>query len=435
MSESKNYFCLLPPKVTQGIFDSVQSQETPLFVPLSKYLLPFQQKPLFRSLCLRSFEEVQVLCDTSNTRSSPFNLIERLRIVIDRPVIEGTLRESFDPSTPSSSDLRKLFQKLTNVGILGVYGSSRLAGLILNSETASSSFPNLRSLTISSELLQFEDPFHPAHYSTLQYYSELQHFNLYVPRSYKRVHPSPKPLPELSSLETRIYRVQLSDPLSASKASVIGLLALFGVLYELSIIDSHPTSRILHLLDGLDYPEDLHSLSIDHLGGNNSIIKGSVIKSLSPFSNLAHLTLGQRFSSLSPTFYNALRNLPLHSIGFQLDAKVSLAQLTKLITGPKKHSTLHALIFDNVMGEIGPTIEEAGMPYQGPSGEEWDVYPDWILPDWTAAFSRKGLIRFLEVAEKEGIHVEGTALEALDIEIEFEGEFDFINGAGADWED
>ena len=52
----------------------------------------------------------------------------------------------------------------------------------------------------------------------------------------------------------------------------------------------------------------------------------------------------------------------------------------------------------------------------------WTAYPDWVLPDWNRGFTEDELMVFVAEAKKEGIHVEGTALEAIGVFFEFEDE-------------
>lgn len=65
----------------------------------------------------------------------------------------------------------------------------------------------------------------------------------------------------------------------------------------------------------------------------------------------------------------------------------------------------------------------------GPDGDTWEVYPDWRLPEWTDTFTRRGLAEFLRIVEFEGVEVDGTALEAVRVEREFEKELERVE----DW--
>jgi len=77
------------------------------------------------------------------------------------------------------------------------------------------------------------------------------------------------------------------------------------------------------------------------------------------------------------------------------------------------------ITFDNVEGERGNEIEE---PYDEDELDGLEEPPHWIVPKWTEEFDEAGLIRFMEVAKREGIEVTGSATEAFDIEREYEEE-------------
>jgi len=107
-------------------------------------------------------------------------------------------------------------------------------------------------------------------------------------------------------------------------------------------------------------------------------------------------------------------------------ASVVLSQLELLVSGPIKHPTLGSITLDQVKGKIGTKIEEAGKPFYDIEEESWDVYPDWILPEWAEEFSEGGLIELLEIAKKEGITIEGSAVRAIGIMAQYEEEWQLL---------
>ena len=48
------------------------------------------------------------------------------------------------------------------------------------------------------------------------------------------------------------------------------------------------------------------------------------------------------------------------------------------------------------------------------------------MPEWSESFDEKGLIKFLEIANGEGIEVSGSAIEAIGVDAEFEKEWEAI---------
>ena len=71
-------------------------------------------------------------------------------------------------------------------------------------------------------------------------------------------------------------------------------------------------------------------------------------------------------------------------------------------------------------------MRDVGKPLWHVEKEEWTVHSGWILPEWSESFDEKGLIKFLEVANGEGIEVRGSALEAIGVDAEFEKEWEEI---------
>lgn len=53
----------------------------------------------------------------------------------------------------------------------------------------------------------------------------------------------------------------------------------------------------------------------------------------------------------------------------------------------------------------------------------------WILPDWTSSFSRKGLERLIRKAKTAGVKVDGDSVEAMAIEDAYVDEQEYCD----DW--
>jgi len=138
------------------------------------------------------------------------------------------------------------------------------------------------------------------------------------------------------------------------------------------------------------------------------------------------LTLGGACSSFNSRFYSQLNDLLLRTLTFVDSAAVSLKELIQLISPPTQHATLRTIILDNVEGRIGTRMRDVGKPLWHVEKEEWTVHSGWILPEWSESFDEKGLIKFLEVANGEGIEVRGSALEAIGVDAEFEKEWEEI---------
>ncbi|GAA5837609.1 hypothetical protein JCM5353_003268 [Sporobolomyces roseus] len=403
MSDHKkpDYLSLLPPELLDDIFEKSHDYKSPITTPLSKSLLPFQERLLFPKLTARSYQSLERLCMIAQRRPEALVHARFFSVSIDRETgTKDMAKEVKDVGTPSNKLVKLLFRKMPKL--------------------TTSSFPNLTFLTLASTFRTTADPFHPALYTSLQYYSELEFVTIVVWRTPKSIQPYEKPLPQILPFLSKVVDVSLDGPLSASLPSVKALLFSFGVLFAISLTDTSKTARIYHLIDGLFEPEELQSLSLALPQHNQASrpVPSDLVK-LTKLTSLEFLSFGGR---ATPGTFSLLQALPLISLTFEPDAQVSLSELTKLVTGDTKHKTLKGLELNNVAGMVGTRIEDEQEPYYDVDCDMIDVYPDWILPDWTDEFDEDGLVKFVTIAEKEGIEVEGTAVEAIGIEDEFDEE-------------
>ncbi|GAA5854489.1 hypothetical protein JCM8547_004861 [Rhodosporidiobolus lusitaniae] len=84
-------------------------------------------------------------------------------------------------------------------------------------------------------------------------------------------------------------------------------------------------------------------------------------------------------------------DLPLERLAFGIGVKgVATAEMTKLTSGPTKHRSLEMLRLDNIAND-------------GMEGR---------FPEWTTRFTPKGVEKLMNLSKKEGIELDGTALDA-----------------------
>ena len=419
--QKPDYLSRLPPELLTEIFELTYPYRRYQTTPLSKSLLPFEERFLFRELDVHSYESLKRLCTVAQRRPEALAYAKILRISIARETESKDMaKEVEDVGTPSNELVKLLFRKLTRMTSFHLFGSSRLVLLVLDSTVAASSFPNLIFLTLASTFRTIADPFHPALYTSLQYYSTVESVRIRVWRTPKSIQRYEKPLPEMTPFHNQLDQVSLDGPLTASLTSAKALLYSFGPLSSVFLTDtSKKTSRIYRIIDCLYESDKLRSLSlvIQHKQGSRPVLKD--LAELTKLTSLGSLSFGGR---AAPASLASLESLPLIALAFEKEAHVSLSVLTKLIAGDTKHKTLKRLELNNVEGMVGTTIEEMGEPYYDVDCDEWDVYPDWVLPDWSSDFDEDGLVEFLELAEKEGIEVEGTAVNAIGVDAEFDKE-------------
>ncbi|GAA6008950.1 hypothetical protein JCM11491_003844 [Sporobolomyces phaffii] len=436
MTEYKNvdHLSRLPPELLEIIFDHVQSSNEPVTAPLSRHLLPFIQEPLFRSLCLISdpYPALDSLCQNVESSRHLTIYVKSLHfhVALDEP--KKPPREIHDGHVPSNTLIKALFGRLINLERLVVVGSSRVASIVLEPVVAASSFPKLSSLRLASTFKTVPDPFHSSNFQTLQYYSELSKLSLEVCRPSKTIHSHAKPQIIPLRMKTQIRQVSLKGPLSSSSStSVTGLLASFGSLSIISLHDTSKESQLCDLVGAIPSPSHVHVLYLNHQESAGLPPKESLDDQLERFTQISCLRFGGTSSSSTPSLYSALARLPhLKHLLFSKDAIVSLAQLAQVIvTGSRiKSKSLKSITFDNVEGKVGTRGEDAGEPWWNEEVDDWDVHPDWIVPNWTDEFSEDGLVEFVKAAEKEGIQVGGSAVDAIGVKDALESEVGWVLG-------
>ncbi|GAA5845316.1 hypothetical protein JCM5353_006460 [Sporobolomyces roseus] len=342
--------------------------------------------------------------------------------------------EAEDPGFPTDATSERFFKQLSSVQTVKISGSTRLALSIL-SPLVTPSLTSLRSLNITSTFHTLSDPFNPSNYAGLRSCSQLAGLNLSVYHDSQAIPSLPQPPLESISFGSQLTFAQLMGPLSTSSNadSARRLVSAFGPLPIFSICDTtQPSSIIPDLLGALLAPENLRLLVLGIESRNEITLIGNLPNQLKAFSSLLALTLLSDFTSLSPNFFSTLHVLPIEYLKFETTSKVTLSQLFPLIEGPTKHPTLGTIILDHVKGKVGTRIEDAGKPDYNVETEDWDVYYDWTLPDWTQEFSEERLVEFIEVAKKEGVIVRGSAVDAIGIKAQRRAEWEVLDAYDLD---
>ncbi|GAA5974753.1 hypothetical protein JCM5350_001277 [Sporobolomyces pararoseus] len=428
-----DYLSPLPATILKCIFDIAQSSETPLVTPLARRYLQFQQEPLFHRVSLKSYEQLDELCKTAETKPNLMRCIAHLHVDIKLEQAAGldwkSPSETKDPLVPSDEQLRKtLFPLLSNTLDISISGSSRLASLILRPEVAAFSLPKLVHLHLCSTFADLDDPFHPSYYSRLSYYTNLHHLSLSVRRNPLSIRLSSKPAPPVLQLDHCIVSLELSGPLTVSQPSVERILRQIGYFDSLKLRDECQNSVIFEFLDvvaEIDCSWDFSALDLSALGLGSTRSKQARVASFSEFRSLSHLSVGGACSTAS-SCNSTLQDSAIGVLAFREEAEVDLDKLTELIKGSEKIETLETIILDTVKGKIGNRIEEERAPYRDGIDGEYQTYPDWEFPRWREGFSRRGSEKLWRVAERNGVQLRGSAMDALEVEDEYEEELEIL---------
>ncbi|GAA5837772.1 hypothetical protein JCM5353_008278 [Sporobolomyces roseus] len=430
-----DYFALLPPEITQLIFDNLRPFDTAVRLPLSRSLVPFQQRRLFRRISITKLDRFEQICQAPQLQSSPLRYVESLFAQL---LPWGPTDDHHRPLwKPTNSALALFFGSLVQLRALTVAGMEQAIRILLNPIFAASSLPNLTSLSLNTSWTDFTDPFDPVHYAAIPHYANLRFFRLEDSRRPSRLLPSPNPSASLDLPRITVRCLSLAGPLTTCEKSVQQLLASFGDLETLCLTEASETSHLYNLLDGVENRAGLKQLVLDHSYDYNHRFHRSRLITPPPngdlgpillqFPCLSSLKLGSLCDATSPSFYDALRQVSLDHLAFGKGVELLLANLTQLIANGGMQHKLKTITFDIVEGERGTRIEDVGRPYDDDEIDGWNVYPDWIEPRWTEDFAEADLVDLIKVAKREGIEVKGTAVEAIGIIREIELEYEKLD--------
>lgn len=136
-----NYLCRLPDELLGSIFDLAQSPNRRILLPYSKRLLPFLRYYLYHRVRISSYHSLNLFC--SSTQSNPLllNLVSSLKIRIEFVPGRGPAREARDVGVPSNRTLINVLSDSFEVEEISIYGSTRIAFMLLVSDVMSQALP------------------------------------------------------------------------------------------------------------------------------------------------------------------------------------------------------------------------------------------------------------------------------------------------------
>ncbi|GAA5975871.1 hypothetical protein JCM5350_000762 [Sporobolomyces pararoseus] len=431
----RDHLSTLPPELLDDIFDLAHSPESPLRFPLSRSLLPFWRARQFKEVKVKNYRHLGTLardCSaatlalvrsfTFEVRPFKVGMLEGVNLVDDNKPLEEPVDRS---SGLQDSILKRFFSRLTSLEELHIAGSSRLARLVLSPSVAVSSFPHLQALTIRSSFDYLADPFHPAHLSSIAFYTNFRILTICVERKASSVKPAKKAKPTLTLPYEVIPSFQLRGPLSVGD-SVERLLHSFIAQNSLALDDSTPISEIPQRCEKFPFPlsNDLRALviSCQAIKGNPSSTT-SFLSCLPKFPNLSCLGLSGSFSPIPQSFYETLQTLPLTHIEIGRNVAVSTAGLKTLVSGSTKIKSLEHLSLNNVYGRFGPQHPVERFLFGGGGGGGGEGISrgyEWLVPEWTESFEPNELFDLVELGDDEGIYVCGSSVQALAVQAQYE---------------
>jgi len=143
------------------------------------------------------------------------------------------------------------------------------------------------------------------------------------------------------------------------------------------------------------------------------------------FPNLTYLYLA-RFA-FSPEIGTSLRKLPrLETLGFGPGAILEEERIKALVIGSSRIVSLKTILLDQVKGKIGWSAKEDRILHDDHAESEYHLAPDWEKPDFDfggdGTFTVDGVEEMIAEIQEAGIKVEGTVIQAIKVEREWQEE-------------
>ena len=392
-----DYLSSLPPELLLSIFDLAYDPHQLLLEPLSKRLLPYFRRNLYR--------QIRITSDTSWS--------DLLATVEDSPalgelVIDLDTSGYFSESQPGTfGEIIKPFPRLKSVKTGYIRSLRKLA--------SNNVLPPLEYMSYERDSPDIQ---------SLSTFSRSNLITLEINFCSIKLVPAPALLPRLQSVKEIALvgkRRCDGDPTDIRWVGLVQLIACCPDITSLRLFDpdypdyqgllsqaSSFLSRITSLeLDSLRLP-DVYEICCDHL--------------LPRFSNLTHLTSGDGTPSASlPTY---LRQLPLLiSLRLGPDAHWNLVatDFFTLLEGSARHPSLQRLSFECFGGRTGRRMGvNDGVTLEDYLGMEKD---DWQRPTFCEEFGKHDASELRRICTANQIHLEGFDNSISDLEADFDLEF------------
>ncbi|GAA5907984.1 hypothetical protein JCM6882_001544 [Rhodosporidiobolus microsporus] len=216
--------------------------------------------------------------------------------------------------------------------------------------------------------------------------------------------------------------IELRIPGTIKPEHAKALLSEASKLKRLTLV---PSADVPTWIAALSRPEQLQHLRISKPSvaswkvkkdqSADAVFDGDVASSIASLSGLTTLQLNCPLDLSDAALITALRQTRLEVLELEEETAdtIRAADLTPLVSGASKLPFLIKLSLHFTSGEAGNPASECHVR------KSWHFYDTWELPTWPAHFTRIDLESLLKVSDVE---VEGTAVEAILVEDEYEEE-------------
>lgn len=369
----------LPPRVLTSIFAFSASTTQ----PISKALLPFTQRNLYRAVNIRNGHRLGQFCTALRRNSTLSHLVTTLSINF-----EGA---SEDPGIPSDCTLDQLFQQLVELELevleVGGPGSHRRP---LRSRRARTSLRKHSKLSISGSFEGWRTPFDYSRYRHLALYPALEELEIadvevidwdelgsyFAGADLERA--------ENYNIDSLRLEGRLSSP------AAIDLVSRFPCLIYLDLVDLSPESNLVPLLEAVD--EEIASLSVE-LQTEDFVPLDDV---LARFTSLDRIVFFSDVPPFTDAVFDTLTRLPLTEASFMC-GEVPPAKVLELVGNLTTLESLDVFRW----------------------AEQRQSILHWQLPAWSESFDLAGARNLVKAAEDAGVEMGEGLLNALAVEDAF----------------
>ncbi|GAA5949645.1 hypothetical protein JCM10213_001339 [Rhodosporidiobolus nylandii] len=401
----------LPVELLERIFELVYEDEDTTTGAISRALLPFDRAERFKRVEIKSIWNVEKLVELLSAKPHLRPLVKSIRFEYywhDSDELEAAVAVAVLPLLPSFSHLEV------------TPNCASLVPFILSPQLVDSSLHGLSLLALPIPCLESPD--------------DLSMFSRIPPTVTSVALECRGEAMDYLALALQTYAGPTTAP-SVLRVAVTG----FGLNYPplAALLNFFPSLVNLEFDDEADEPafervlplvsRSLSSLTLRTIPCFDAY-SDPCDQCLTHFTSLSHLDLGEGIFNHATLFTN-LRALPsLSSLAFGCGAIVETSELRALVDGPTRHPSLRRLTLDMLnQGKRGyrVRVEGGGRPHPEATERSKRVAPGWIVPEYTdpdPRFSTSSVEDLLRVGAANGVEVEGTAVDSLEVYYEWRAE-------------
>ncbi|BGO90648.1 hypothetical protein NBRC10512_000212 [Rhodotorula toruloides] len=389
----------LPMELLQKIFDDAYATDKPT-EPLSRTLLPLFDRCVWRDVKVVGDKRLVAFSATFQTRPSVGRHCRTLKV------------QHLKSPAVSQASLEAVFANLPNLTKLVVHDDWEMFLDVLLPAGRQALFPFSSSIRHFACLCKTQraDPYHPAYLGSLASMTNLTVLQLILRHKSRiktlrsRAHGGAVPLPPLDVLSVSVSHGPSFDSLHLLLQSVPTIKTLVVKHYE-------EPSSLVKVISALAAPEHVAQLFLI----TSSTLHSALPAELKQLAGLKQIIFRGNFSRLGRDSFDVLRALPLERIEVCKKSDISAIELSLLVDGPRRLSSLKKLKLDNVDGKAGDvadvTYEDVAMDFE-PAG--------WELPMWTSSFGYDDYLDLKMKATKANVAISGTVKNAARVEEKWE---------------